>query len=205
MRGSADAGHAERWPTACRGHRHGLRRPGGRGAAGGARLSGDGAGEARCARAAAPMSTGRTASPSMPARPSSPRPSCSRSCGSVAGKRLADDVDAAAGRPFYRIRFDDGAIVRLLPAIPRRCGPRSRGSRPAMSRATSASCGERGDLPDRLRAAGRRAVRQPGPTWLRIAARPDPARRLPHGPRPGRPNMFRDPRAAGRASASIRC
>ena len=58
--------------------------------------------------AAGPTSTGRTASPSTPGRPSSPPPSCWRSSGALCGRRLADDVELRPVSPFYRIRFDDG-------------------------------------------------------------------------------------------------
>ena len=58
--------------------------------------------------AAAPMSTGRMALPSTPARPSSPRLSSSRTSGSSAARKLSDDVELRPITPFYRIRFDDG-------------------------------------------------------------------------------------------------
>ena len=54
------------------------------------------------------MSTGRTASPSTPARPSSPRPSCSRSSGRSAAASWPTTSTCARSTPFYRIRFDDG-------------------------------------------------------------------------------------------------
>jgi phytoene desaturase len=59
-------------------------------------------------RAAAPMYTGRTASPSTAARPSSPRPSCFEELWALCGKTFSDDVDLRPVAPFYRIRFDDG-------------------------------------------------------------------------------------------------
>ncbi len=56
----------------------------------------------------APASTGRTASPSTPVRPSSPRRSCSRNSGSSPVAELPDDVTLVPMDPFYRIRFADG-------------------------------------------------------------------------------------------------
>ena len=58
--------------------------------------------------AAAPTCTGKTASPSTPARRSLPRRFCSRNCGAFAVGALSDDVELRACDPFYRIRFHDG-------------------------------------------------------------------------------------------------
>ena len=119
----------------------GLRRPRGSDPARRARLSRHGPRAARCRPAAAPMSTGRMASPSTPARPSSPRRSSSRSSGQLCGRtarrrrRRCAPIDAVLPDPLRRRRD-----VRLQRRPRRRCGRRSRASRRATWRATSASC-----------------------------------------------------------------
>ncbi len=45
---------------------------------------------------------------STPARPSSPRRSCSRSCGRSPASGWATTIDLRPVSPFYRVRFDDG-------------------------------------------------------------------------------------------------
>jgi phytoene desaturase len=129
--------------------------------------------------------TGRTASPSTPAPRSSPRPSCSKSCGRCAAS-LADDVDLRPVAPFYRIRFDDGShfdysgdpetmrreVARFAPADVDGYERFMRASEAIFRR--------------RLRAAGRHV-----PFVFRLdrhaedRARPDAAAELPHGVRAG--------------------
>ena len=89
-------------------HRQRLRRPGRRGAP-----ELQGLARARCWKsstspAAAPACGSRTASPSTPGRPSSPRPSCSRSCGRCAAGASPTTSRWCRCDPFYRIRYDDG-------------------------------------------------------------------------------------------------
>ena len=72
-------------------------------------------------RAAAPTSTVRTASPSMPGRPSSPRRSCSRSLWQLCGRRLADDVDAACRYRRSTASASTTARRSTTPATPTRC------------------------------------------------------------------------------------
>ena len=43
----------------------------------------------------------------------------------LCGRRLADDVELRPVTPFYRIRFDDGAVFDYTRRRRRRCGPRS--------------------------------------------------------------------------------
>ena len=144
--------------------------------------------------AAAPASTARTASPSTPARRSSPRRSCSRSCGSCAASSWPTTSTCGRSTPFYRIRFDDGAHVRLL----RRSGGDARRGRAALARRRrrlrALHARERGDLSGRLRAARPRAVRLVDrhgcgslPDLIRLQSY---RTRL----RPGRRSYVRDPR-----------
>ncbi len=109
--------------------------------------------------AAAPTCTARTASPSTPARPSSPRPFLFEELWTLCGRRLADDVDLRPLDPFYRIRFHDGADVRLhgRPRGDARGGGAALARRRRGLRALHAR--ERGDLPRRLREARPRPVR----------------------------------------------
>ncbi len=80
----------------------------------------------------------KTASPSTPARPSSPPRSCWKSCGSS----LAADSPtsrAAPVSPFYG-SASTTARRSTAAAMPPRCARRSRGFSPATSPATSGSC-----------------------------------------------------------------
>ncbi len=154
-----------------------------------------GARAARRARRPRLRATGRTASPSTPGRRSSPRRSCSRSCGSCAAGGCADDVelrpvDAVLPHPLRRRR--DASTTAATPTAMRARGRAARARRRRRLRALHAR--ERGDLPRRLRAARPRAVRLAGPTWR--ASLPDLVRlrELPHASTAWSPRYVRDPR-----------
>jgi phytoene desaturase len=69
----------------------------------------------------------RTASPSTPARRSSPCRTCSRSCG-AAGRRLADDVRPAPDAARSTASASTTARTSTTAATRRRCAPRWRAS-----------------------------------------------------------------------------
>ena len=109
------------------------------GAAGRARLPGDGAREAGCAGRPGATSFARTASRSTPDPTIITAPFLFEELWHLAGRRFADDVELKPMSPFYRIRFHDGETFDAA-ATPRRCAPRWPVSRRPTSRVTNASC-----------------------------------------------------------------
>ncbi len=88
--------------------------------------------------AGAPACSGRTVSPSMPARPSSPRPSSSRTCGRSAAS--ASPTMSTWSRSTPSTACASTTARRSTARVTRTgCAPRSASSRPPMSRATTAS------------------------------------------------------------------
>jgi putative photosynthetic complex assembly protein 2 len=111
----------------------------------------------------------RTASPSTPARRSSPCRTCSKSCGPCAGAAWPTTSRCVPIDPFYRIRFDDGSTSTTAATRPA-CAPRWPASaRPTwpgyerfMARPSAATAG--------LRATGRTAFDSTGRPARRCAA-----------------------------------
>ena len=164
--------------SACGGDRQRLRRARRGGPARRARLSGDRAGAARRARRPRGRCSARTASPSTPAPPSSPRRSCSRSSGRFAAggwptTSTCGPIDAVLPHPLPRRR--DASTTRGDPARDARRGRPLRARRRRRLRALHGA-------PAKpiyrvgFEQLGRRAVRaldRHGPR----RARPGPARR----------------------------
>ncbi len=76
----------------------------------------------------------------------------------LCGRRLADDVELRAIDPFYRIRFDDGAVFDYRGDAGAMRDEVARFAACRRGRLRALHARQRGDLPRRLRAARRRAV-----------------------------------------------
>ena len=76
---------------------------------------------ARQARRARLLSGSRTASPSMPGRPSSPIPTACRNCGRCPASDMADDVDADAGHALLPAQLARRHQFRLFERRSARC------------------------------------------------------------------------------------